>query len=362
MTSTRRFPTTVRHGLLLAVSLAAALGTPRLAMAQNKKSSKPPLVLKAFGSFFVGGRDLAIPYGQGKLINPQYEAPDVIKIDQMYVQYATPQSQKHKFPIILVHGAFHTGKTYETTPDGREGWAHYFIRQGFATYWVDKPWKGRSAFNLQLINGVQRGDAAPSTLPSPVLIGHNGWSIFRFGPSFGVWNPGVQFPPHAVDEWLKQLVPDFSFYLRGTAATISYPALNDDVRDLLRKVGPAVYLGHSQGGAEILTILKAYPDIPFAGLISVEGGSCPAVADAHLYRKIPYLYLTGDFRTPPANCQAFVDALNALGGSGTSLHLPAIGIMGNDHMMMMDRNSDQVAQILQAWIEREVEAKKRGRH
>jgi pimeloyl-ACP methyl ester carboxylesterase len=288
----------------------------------------------------------------------------VIKIDQMYVQYMIPESQKHKYPVILVHGAFHTGKTYETTPDGREGWAHYFTRGGFATYWVDKPWKGRSAFNLQLINGVQRGQAAPSTLPSPVLIGQNGWNIFRFGPSFGVWNPGVQFPANAVDEWLKQLVPDFSFYLRGTAATISYPALNDDVRDLLQKVGPAVYLGHSQGGGEIATIVKAHPDIPFAGLISVEGGSCPAVADAALYKKIPFLYVTGDFTSPPANCQPFFDALNALGGSGTSLHLPAIGIMGNDHMMMMDRNSDQIAQLLVAWIEREVEGKQdqRGQH
>jgi pimeloyl-ACP methyl ester carboxylesterase len=197
-----------------------------------------------------------------------------------------------------------------------------------------------------------------------VLIGQNGWNIFRFGPSFGVWNPGVQFPANAVDEWLKQLVPDFSFYLRGTAATISYPALNDDVRDLLQKVGPAVYLGHSQGGGEIATIVKAHPDIPFAGLISVEGGSCPAVADAALYKKIPFLYVTGDFTSPPANCQPFFDALNALGGSGTSLHLPAIGIMGNDHMMMMDRNSDQIAQLLVAWIEREVEGKQdqRGQH
>jgi pimeloyl-ACP methyl ester carboxylesterase len=122
-------------------------------------------------------------------------------------------------------------------------------------------------------------------------------------------------------------------------------------------VGPAVYLGHSQGGGEIATILKAHPEIQFAGLISVEGGSCPAVADAPLYRKIPFLYVTGDYTDPPANCQPFFAALNALGGSGTSLHLPDIGIRGNDHMMMMDRNSDQIAQVLVDWIEREVEGK-----
>ena len=289
------------------------------------------------------------------MINPRYEPPDVIKIDQMYVQYMIPPTQRHKVPVIFVHGAFHTGKTWETTPDGREGWVQYFVRQGFSTYWVDKPWKGRAAWNLQLVNGVQRGDAPPSTLPSPVIVGQNGWNIFRFGPSYGVPNPGVQFPLEAVDEWLKQLVPDFGFYLRGTAATVSYPALNEDAYALLNKVGPAVYIGHSQGGGEEATIVKAHPDIRFAGLISIEGGSCPSVADVALYKNIPYLYVTGDYMDPPANCQPFMNALNSLGGNATSVHLPDIGIHGNDHMMMMDRNSDQVAQVIIDWISKNVE-------
>ena len=343
-------------GLALMPSIVAAHGSS----SKHDKPRRPP-ELRQQGSFFIGGRDLAIPYGQGKVINPNYEPPDVIKIDQMYVQYAFPEDREHKVPVILVHGAFHTGKTWETTPDGREGWAEYFTRRGFDTYWVDKPWKGRSAFNLQLINGVQRGDAPPDTLPSPVILGRNGWSIFRFGPSYGVANPGLQFPLHAVDEWLKQLVPDFSFYLRGSASTISYPALDAAVEALLKKTGRAVYIGHSQGGGEIVTITKALssPNL-FAGVVSIEGGRCPPVEDAPLYRNVPFLYVTGDYTTPPASCPPFVDALNAIGGSGTSIHLPAIGIKGNDHMMMMDRNSLQVADVVQDWIEKRVERRKGG--
>jgi pimeloyl-ACP methyl ester carboxylesterase len=339
--------------LLLAVAMSGDAFAAPPDHAQGNlpaKTSSKPLLIKEFGSFFVGGKNLPIPYGSGKFVNTQYEGPDVIKIDQMYVQYMIPAAQKHKIPVIFVHGAFHTGKTWETTPDGREGWVHYFLRQGFNTYWVDKPWKGRSAWNLQLVNAVQRGDADPSTLPNPVIVGQKGWTIFRFGPSYGVWNPGAQFPPEGVDEWLKQLVPDFSFYLRGTPLTVSYPALDEAAYALLKRVGPAVYIGHSQGGAEIYTILKAHPDIRFAGVISIEGGPCPDAADAALYKNIPFMYLTGDYRDAPPNCQAFVDAVNGMGGNATSLKLPDIGIHGNDHMMMMDRNSDQVAQVVIDWI------------
>jgi hypothetical protein len=108
-----------------------------------------------------------------------------------------------------------------------------------------------------------------------VILGHNGWSVFRFGPSYGVPNPGVQFPLQAVDEWLKQLVPDFS--------------------------------------------------------------------------------VTGDFTSPPTSCPPFIDAVNPSGGSATSIHLPDIGIFGNDHMMMMDKNNLDVADVLQDWIEEHVE-------
>jgi len=140
-------------------------------------------------------------------------------------------------------------------------------------------------------------------------------------------------------------------WLWCTLVTISYPAA---AYELLNKVGPAVYIGHSQGGAEIYTILKSHPDIRFAAAISVEGGNCPDVADVALWKNIPFMYLTGDYRDPPANCPAFIDALNASGGKGTSLYLPSIGILGNDHMMMMDKNSDQVAQVVVDWIEKNV--------
>ena len=48
----------------------------------------------------------------------------------MYVQYRIPKTVSGP-AIVMVPGSGHTGATYETTPDRREGWATYFARKGF---------------------------------------------------------------------------------------------------------------------------------------------------------------------------------------------------------------------------------------
>src|SRR5262245_35084947 len=48
--------------------------------------------------------------------------PGTITVNQMYVQYRIPKTVSGP-AIVMVHGSGHTGATYETTPDGREGWA-----------------------------------------------------------------------------------------------------------------------------------------------------------------------------------------------------------------------------------------------
>jgi pimeloyl-ACP methyl ester carboxylesterase len=342
--------------------LCVTLGTTH---AQEDKvdaatSANPPLVLRKFGSFFVGGRDIPVPYRSGFLISPTYEETDTVKIDQMYVQYMIPWSKRHRLPVVFAHGAWHTGKTWEETPDGREGWVNFFVRQGFATYWVDKPWRGRSAFNAQLINAVARGDAPPSALPNIYVTGHKGWvEALRLGPSFGELFPKGLFPLAAAEQYLAQLVPDFSVFLRGSPTPRSYPMLEEDVGALLNRIGRAIYIGHSQGGGEIPGLVRAHPNL-FAAAISVEGG-CPPIEDAALYKNhgIPFALVTGDYTTPSADCQAFIDALNGMGGRAANLWLPALGIHGNDHMMMLDRNNKIVARVIINWIKRVVEGGRR---
>lgn len=110
-------------------------------------------------------------------------------IDQMYVQYRIPKNVSAP-PIVMVHGSGHTGVTYETTPDGREGWATYFARKNFPVYVVDHVGRGRSGFDPTPINQARR-ESNPALLPSvPLFTRERAFANFRFGPQYPTRYPG----------------------------------------------------------------------------------------------------------------------------------------------------------------------------
>src|SRR3954471_21537605 len=78
-----------------------------------------PLVLAKSSYFFVGSK-----------IDPSVEGS--APVGQMYVEYMVPQRLRHRYPVVMVHGGSQTGTNFTGTPDGREGWAHYFVRRGYA--------------------------------------------------------------------------------------------------------------------------------------------------------------------------------------------------------------------------------------
>jgi hypothetical protein len=121
----------------------------------------------------------------------------------MYVQYFLPQNRKGKLPLLLWHGGGLTGVTYETKPDGGDGWMHYFIRHGWDTYASDAVERGRSGWT-----NTFKGDPVFLPFGDP-------WERFRIGP-IGSWSedaakrvtyPGMQFPTEAYGQFMKQGVP-----------------------------------------------------------------------------------------------------------------------------------------------------------
>ena len=66
-------------------------------------------------------------------------------VEQMYVQYLLPQTRKGKVPLLMWHGGGFTGVTYESTPDGREGWQSMFVRKGWDVYVSDAVERGRAS-------------------------------------------------------------------------------------------------------------------------------------------------------------------------------------------------------------------------
>ncbi len=121
-----------------------------------------PLVLKAQGSFFVGGEKADETQAELGNLGPGGH----ITVNQMYVRYMVPQGGDGNVPVVMVHGATLTGKSWETTPDGRMGWDEYFVRKGHPVYVPDQVGRGRSGFNQAVFNDVRAGTVPPASQPA----------------------------------------------------------------------------------------------------------------------------------------------------------------------------------------------------
>ena len=208
-----------------------------------------PLELQDEGSFFVNGQ-LTQSTHPGTAVGG-ISQPGTITVNQMYVQYRIPKTVSGP-AIVMVHGSGHTGATYETTPDGREGWATYFARKGFPVYVVDHSGRGRSGFNPTAINRA-RAEANAALLPDiQIAPRERAWYFFRIGATYPTPFPGAQFPVEAFDQYTAQLVPNAEATLPGAGAN-TVQALGA----LLDKIGPAVVMVHSQSGAYGMDLVRA---------------------------------------------------------------------------------------------------------
>jgi pimeloyl-ACP methyl ester carboxylesterase len=312
--------------------------------------TKDPIGLRDMGSFHIGGRLIEIagqpmkevvftPGGVPAKMDPNGK----YQVEQMYVQYFLPQNRKGKLPLLLWHGGGLTGVTYETKPDGGEGWLTYFIRRGWDTYISDAVERGRSGWT-----NTFKGDAVFLPFGDP-------WERFRIGPP-GSWNddkakrtafPGAQFPTDAYEQFMKQGVP--RWLTTDDAIVAAYIELVD-------KVCPCVVMVHSQSGAFGFRVLEARPD-KVKALVAVEptlGGDRSKIASI---KGTPILMVYGDnARDHPRWSKIrqggidYAGAFKAAGGHIDIVDLPDIGIKGNSHMIMMDKNSDAVAGLIQKWL------------
>jgi len=310
-----------------------------------------PITLQSEGSFFVGGQD-----EQSDGLS-RTGTSGTWTVDQMYVQFQRPYRVSH-LPIVLIHGCCLTGKTWETTPDGRMGWYEYFVRRQFPTYVIDQVARGRSGFDMTAINEVAAGKADISHLPSIFSAGHeSAWTIFRFGTQFPDAFPGLQFPIYAAGpngEFWKQMVPDLNQSLpqpTPTVAALSQLSIN---------LAGAILVSHSESG--VFPFQAAHISTQgIAGIIAIEPGACTNL-DVAAVAKIPTLILYGDNVSKFTNwanslqaCTQFAAQVTAAGGNIQVLQLPSIGIFGNSHMLMQDRNNLVIANLLVQWIEKNVE-------
>jgi hypothetical protein len=319
--------------------------------------AQAPIALKDMGSFHVGGREVTI---SGKPVKEIVFAPGgvparvdpngVYQVEQMYVQYFVPQNERGSLPLLMWHGGGLTGVTYETTPDGREGWLNYFIKKGWTVYNSDAVERGRAGWAMY--PDVFKGEPVFLTKENP-------FERFRIGAGPGSYNkdpakmkvqPGSQFPVEGYDNFAKQGVPRWT--TTDDAIIAAYIALVD-------KVCPCVVLVHSQAGQFGQKVAQARPDkVKALVLVEPAGLGDPKLIDR--LKNTPILTVYGDYieqdsRWPTirANELKFLEQVRAAGGHYEVVNLPQVGIRGNSHMMMMDRNNLQVADVIQGWLEKQ---------
>jgi pimeloyl-ACP methyl ester carboxylesterase len=335
--------------MLLAAPMAAGAQTPA------------PLLIKEQGSFFLGGEKKTISEPAAGVIPAQ---TGEITVNQMYVQYQIPMQGARHVPIVLVHGCCLSSKTWETTPDGRPGWNDYFLRKNRSVYLVDQVSRARSGFDPTQFDELHAGTRPVAQMPGILDATHQfAWNVFRFGPAFGKAFADEQFPIEAVDELYKQMIPD----LNSTLAQNPNPTWTQ-MAALGVKLKGAVLVGHSESGFFPEQAALIDPK-GIKAVVTIEMRCETGLTPAQLatLAKIPTLVMFGDhlsdvkapfsWADAHAACDTFVDQLKHLGGDAEMMYLPAMGIKGNSHMLMQDRNSDQLAGLVNSWIIKHVDAK-----
>jgi pimeloyl-ACP methyl ester carboxylesterase len=349
-----------------------------------------PLAIASQGYLFAGGKYSTV---NGK----------EVMAGQMYAEYQIPANKTHPYPIVMVHGAIQTGTNFTGTPDGREGWAQYFLRHGYAVYVVDQPGRARSSYQPD-VDGPQAGPDLTATQQR-----------FTAPEKFNLW-PQAKLHTQWPGTGLKG-DPVFDQFFASQVPFVQAPVMaqtlsRDGIVALLDKIGPAIVMTHSQSGAYGWPVADARPDLVKA-LIEVEPSGPPvrdveytgapgyfregaatrpwglgalplkyapaanapadlafelqAKADGpDIVRcwlqkaparqlpniKMPVLVVNGEasFHAPFEHCT--VKYLEQAGVKTSWISLGKEGVHGNGHMMMLEKNSDEVATKIAQWLDK----------
>jgi len=384
-----------KHDLMLAIVATLGVIAAIAAFAPAARAGEEgPLVIAKQGYFFAGGK-----------IDRSIEGSPMV--GQMYVEYQIPDKLAHPYPVVMIHGGSQTGTNFTGTPDGREGWAQYFLRRGYAVYVVDQVARGRAA-HWSNVHGpvtpprlgfVEQRFVAPERAKLwPQAHLHTQWP--------GTGEPGDA----AFDQFYASQVPSVASFARQQE-------INRDAGvALLDRIGPAILLTHSQSGAMGWPIADARPnlvkaivavepsgppvhDVEFKGapdwfadnektkayglgevpltydppgpleFVREEGADAPdlvrcwtqkgPVRQLKNLKNIPVLVVMSEASYHASYDHCTVKYLRAAGVSTTFTRLADSDIRGNGHMMMLEKNSDKIAAAMLNWLDETMRAEKK---
>lgn len=335
------------------------------------KQLNKPIVIQEQGSFAVGG---SITTNAGSFdpikngaFNPSNQVSEgqTLHGDHAFVNYQIPV-KPNKLPLVFWHGYGQSSKTWETTPDGREGFQNIFLRRHFSIYLIDQP---------------RRGKAGRSTKPITINAAPDEqlwFGIFRMGIGSEFY-PGVQFSddPEALNQFYRHMVPN--------TGPFDLEVNTNAVSALFNKIGSGILVTHSHsGGQGWITAIKnsnvkaiaayepgsgfVFPQAEVPDSINYVGGTLRAVGvpmnDFLKLTKIPIVIYYGDYipdtpskypgeeqwRAALTMAKLWKDKVNQYGGDATLIRLPEMGLKGNTHFPMSDLNNIEVADLLSSFL------------
>ncbi len=332
----------------LALALTAFLGAVSTAQAYDVES---------ISSFHIGGAPVRLEGLPPREISTGAGTP-AKKFDpngdfhtgQMYVQHVKLKQPNARYPLLMWHTGGITGASWETKPDDKPGWMQFFLRHGHDVMVSDAVERGRATF--QRFPEIYRSE--------PIFRDKkDAWEIFRIGvpgsyasnPAARKANEGQLFPLGAFDTLEMQMAP--TWLTNGDATQAAYNAL-------VQRACPCVIIAHGQAGHFAFNAALANPD-KVKAIVAIEPAfpAKPGNPNVAKLKGTPHLLVWGDFlNTNPtwvehvAGLKPYFDELKNAEVPAEWLDLPAAGVKGNTHMIMMDSNSDQVATKVQNWLTR----------
>lgn len=325
-----------------------------------------PVLLADQGSFMAGGR-VVTASGIYNSDVPRDFAGETLHGDAAYVFWQKPV-EAHKNALVFLHGYGQSGKTWETTPDGRDGFQNIFLSQGWSTYVVDQPRRGKA--------GQSTVGTTLNAQPQDQLW----YETFRIGRYPNIYdNAAVPRDAESLSQFFHQMTPD--------TGAIDNAVVTEAMIEVMKKAGNGILVTHSAGGAPgWLTAIKSSK---VKAVISLEPGTFPfpegevpevekttspfpaagmsvSMADFLKLTKIPIVVYFGDnipsgdipvsnwgqdnWRVRLNLALRWQDVMKKYGGDVNIVSLPDIGIKGNTHFLMSDLNNREVAAVISEWL------------
>jgi len=247
----------------------------------------------------------------------------------------------------MVPGLNLTSYIFFTTPDNRKGWAELFADKGYDVYMVNDPKFDFATGGIMAPFNVP-SNGKPATTGSSQAWQSDIWRRWGFGTSQGNPYPDAQFPTDSFADFV------LNYPYVGTSS-YRYENAISAVMDSIK--GKVWVLSHSAGTQPaVLAVHQNKAQVN--GLILIEPAGPPDSTDFPDFNGLHMFGVYGDYISSrnQTSRKLAVETVSALfqnaGGISDVVSLPDDSLVrGNSHLLMQDKNSYYVFDIIGHWLE-----------